>query len=128
MYPWITILSTASLQHLSCTMALVEHCGFDVTGLHVEQGMLWGCGTTEPKPRPTVATEVFFFAMWILQCLYGSCSRVGLIFEPSGSMISSLSPHPVFQSLEMAQHLWLKLVIGSQSGLDGEEDAESEPT
>lgn len=41
-------------------MALVEHCGFDVTGLHVEQGMLWGCGTTEPKPRPTVATEVFF--------------------------------------------------------------------
>lgn len=43
-------------------------------------------------------------------------------------MISSLSLHPVFQSLETAQHLWLKLVIGSQSGLDGEEDAESEPT
>lgn len=74
-------------------MALVEHCGFDVTGLHVEQGMLWGCGTTEPKPRPTVATEVVFFAMWILQCLYGSCSRVGLVFEPIGSMMSSLSPH-----------------------------------
>lgn len=66
--------------------------------------------------------------MWILQCLYGSCSRVGLVFEPIGSMMSSLSPHPVFQSLETAQHLWLKLVIGSQSGLDGEEDAESEPT
>lgn len=65
-------------------MALVEHCGFDVTGLHVEQGMLWGCGTAEPKPRPTVATEVFFLPCGFSSASMGRAQGLGSYLSPVG--------------------------------------------
>lgn len=64
-------------------MALVVHCVFDANGLHLEQGMPWGCGTAEPKPRPTVATEVFCgFSSASMGCVQG----LGSYLSPMGRL------------------------------------------
>lgn len=118
MYPWITVLPTASLQHLSCTMALVVHCVFDAIGLRLEQGMPWGCGTSEPKPRPTVATEVFCgFSNASMGCVQG----LGSYLSPMGRLYLLSLSAPSFAKLGdgYCPIVWLKLVTGTQSGLDG---------